>query len=1018
MRPVRSFLLLLLFLAVLTGLHYVVPVSTLFPAVSEFVSEDIINSLFHFKNTSEDKTVSKSPVLPASTPEDQEVNPGGHAFDTISSNNSSSPADTIASNDSLSGIKSGVIANPLDIFLDSLRYSKGQVRVMYYGDSQIEGDRITSYLRQTLRKGHGGTGPGLLLPLMPVMFTKSVWIRSSANWKKYNYLSYKSGELSHNDLGPFMAICRYLPEGSRSLTPVKASVTIRPSNVADSLSSAYDHLRIFYGNTPDIVRLKVRAGSDIIFSDTLQRGSGFYETGCYMGRPDEISIEFEGTVSPDLYGISIESKTGIIVDNIPQRGSAGLEFTMVSRSNLQEVYRTLKPDLFILHYGLNIVKNVREDYTYFQKGLERQLLLLREVSPSTPILVMSVTDMAEFLNDTIRSYRNIPAIIEAQRHATRDAGTAFWNSYKSMGGESSIIKWAERNPPLAQKDYVHFTYPGADTLSKILSDSLFSDRIIDTGYLKQSIISPDTIIHTVIAASEEPLSAPDDKNFASAVLSALFRFDPDKPMIFTTAAFWIFFLIVLGGYSLVYKKMTIRNVYLFLISLFFYYKAGGLFLFILIFVTLVDYSCGLLLARSERRFARRFIVFLSLFSNLGLLAYFKYTGFISSTINEIFGTRIRVYDLLSGFSNSFLGTSFDVTYIILPVGISFFTFQSLSYIIDLYRRKMDPVRNIIDFGFYVSFFPHLVAGPIVRASVFIPQIYQEFRLNRHEFSHAIFMISKGLIKKIIISNFIAVNLVDRVFDAPYIYSGFENLMAIYGYGLQIYCDFSGYTDIAIGVALIIGFRLPINFYSPYKAVSITDFWKRWHISLSQWLRDYVYISLGGNRTGKIRTYINVMITMLLGGLWHGASLKYIIWGGLHGTGLIINKVWNSAFKGHYKPGRLSKAVAIFITFNFVSFCWIFFRAPDIASVGTMINQIVRNFSPGSYMAVLPVYSNAILLIIVGYAIHLLPEKVKESYRGLFIQIPVAAQMAVIMAVAILLFQMRGPGVLPFIYFRF
>ena len=242
--------------------------------------------------------------------------------------------------------------------------------------------------------------------------------------------------------------------------------------------------------------------------------------------------------------------------------------------------------------------------------------------------------------------------------------------------------------------------------------------------------------------------------------------------------------------------------------------------------------------------SRRFFVLLSMISNLGLLGYFKYTGFIINTINEFFGTHFRVYDLLSAFSNSILGTSFDISYIILPVGISFFTFQSLSYTIDVYRRKMEPVRNIIDFGFYVSFFPHLVAGPIVRASVFIPQIYQEFSLPGSEFSHALFMISKGLIKKIIISNFIAINLVDRVFDAPSIYSGFENLMAIYGYGLQIYCDFSGYTDIAIGVALILGFRLPINFNSPYKAQNITDFWKRWHISLSQWLKDYLYISLG------------------------------------------------------------------------------------------------------------------------------------------------------------------------------
>ena len=331
---------------------------------------------------------------------------------------------------------------------------------------------------------------------------------------------------------------------------------------------------------------------------------------------------------------------------------------------------------------------------------------------------------------------------------------------------------------------------------------------------------------------------------------------------------------------------------------------------------------------------------------------------------------------------------------------------------------MEPVRNIIDFGFYVSFFPHLVAGPIVRASVFIPQIYKEFRLSRPEFSHALYMISKGLIKKIIISNFIALNLVDRVFDAPSIYSGFENLLAIYGYGLQIYCDFSGYTDIAIGVALILGFRLPVNFNSPYKATSISDFWKRWHISLSQWLRDYLYISLGGNKKGKIRTYLNLMVTMLLGGLWHGASLKFIIWGGLHGIGLVINKIWNVIFKSQAKASWFGRIVSVFITFQFVNFCWIFFRAPDINSVSIMLKQIFSSFSPGSYMTVLPAYSSALLLMSVAYIIHLLPERIKESYRGVFIRTPLVAQLTVIMVIAILLFQMRTAEVMPFIYFRF
>ncbi|TAL70206.1 MAG: hypothetical protein EPN88_06410, partial [Bacteroidetes bacterium] len=903
-------------------------------------------------------------------------------------------------------------------FLDSLRYSRGQIRIMYYGDSQIEGDRITSFLRTTLRKGHGGTGPGLLLPLMPVMYTKSVWVRSSSNWKRYNYLSYKSGEISHRNLGPFMAICRYLPEGVRSTEPEKAFVRIKPSNFADSASAEFDILRVFYRNAEGVVNVVVKTGDNEVFTGTLKQDKGFNEFECQLNRANEVLIEFRGKVSPDIYGISIESKKGVIVDNIPQRGSAGLEFTMVDKADLAESYKKLSPDLFILQYGLNIVKNVREDYSYYKRGLERQISLLKQISPFTPILVISVTDMAVNEGNDIKSYRNIPSIINAQKQATTDAGVAFWDSYNAMGGESSIIKWSEKKPPLAQKDYVHFTYPGADTLSKLLSLAMFQISVNDSSRLKFIQIKVDTIIPVQSVHSDVSKSIAETNGFFRSLISSLFKYNPDEPLIFSTAVFWLFFLFILAGYSLVYKKLLIRNVYLFLVSLFFYYKAGGLFLFILIFVTIIDYTCGLLIYRSKRVSGAKFFVLLSIISNLGLLGYFKYTGFIINTINELFGTHFRVYDLLSNFSNSVLGTSFDISYIILPVGISFFTFQSLSYTIDIYRRKMEPVRNIIDFGFYVSFFPHLVAGPIVRASVFIPQIYQEFRLTMQEFSHALYMISKGLIKKIIISNFIAINLVDRVFDAPSMYSGFENLLAIYGYGLQIYCDFSGYTDIAIGVALILGFRLPVNFNSPYKAKNITDFWKRWHISLSQWLRDYLYISLGGNKKGKIRTYLNLMITMLLGGLWHGASLRFVIWGGLHGIGLAINKLWHSIFGDRIRNRGIGRAVAIFITFQFVSFCWIFFRAPDLDSVKIMLKQVIENFSPGSYLTVLPGYSSVFLLMFVGYVIHFLPERIKESYRGLFIRIPVMAQLVLIMLVAILLFQMRTTEVIPFIYFRF
>ncbi len=991
MRPLRSFLLLLIFLACFTGLHYIIHTNKLFPSINEFIPPDVIRNLM-----SGNKNVSGIPkdtvriLLP----------------------------DTTEAKNSLPVNHPKPLSFPLQSFLDSLRNSKGQVRVIYYGDSQIEGDRITSYLRNILRKGTGGTGPGLFLPLMPVMYTKSIWLRSSQNWRRYNYLSYKAGEISHRSLGPFMAICRYLPEGETSSDPVKAYVRIRPSNVADSASAVYNIMRIFYGNTFGNVKVTVKGDDIKLFADTLTRGKGFNEIRCSLKGNRKIDIEFEGKVSPDIYGISIESETGVIVDNIPQRGSAGLEFTMVDSTNLRDSFKKLSPDLFILQYGLNIVKNVKDNYSYYQRGLIRQISLLKAVSPQTPIIIAGVTDMAGSAGDSIKSYSNIPAIIDAQVKAAQKTNETFWNSYRAMGGKSSIIKWAGTKPPLAQKDFIHFTYAGADTLSAMLASYLFDVGNRDT--VGQSLASA-MLVYVRIAPRvimDKPVTVVGKASFVKSLLFSLLDFNPDKPFIFTTSAFWIFLLFVLAGYSLVYKKILIRNVYLFLVSLFFYYKAGGLFLFILIFVTIIDYSCGYLIFKSKRKASRRFFVLLSIISNLGLLGYFKYTGFVINTINEIFGTHLRVYDLLSVLSNSVLGTSFDISYIILPVGISFFTFQSLSYTMDVYRRKMEPVRNIIDFGFYVSFFPHLIAGPIVRASVFIPQIYQEFRLSKHEFSHAIYMISKGLIKKIVISNFIALNLVDRVFDAPSIYSGFENLLAIYGYGLQIYCDFSGYTDIAIGIALILGFRLPVNFNSPYKAKNIADFWKRWHISLSQWLRDYLYISLGGNRKGKIRTYFNLMITMLLGGLWHGASLKYVIWGGLHGIGLVFNKIWNSIFRKSLKTGWIGRILAVFITFQFVNFCWIFFRAPDLDSVKIMLKQIFENFSPGSYMTVLPAYSNTLLLMAVGYIIHFLPEKTKEAYRGLFIKIPLAAQFAIVMLVAILLFQMRTTEVMPFIYFRF
>ncbi|HVN57893.1 MAG TPA: MBOAT family O-acyltransferase [Bacteroidales bacterium] len=994
MRPFRSFLLLLLVLACLAGAGALFHGPVGFPSYTDFIP------------------------LPAQSPSVQDVasfHPGpGARKDTIFIEE---PFKLVREKeDSLKGPVS--FPEKISGKFDSLSASGSQIRILYYGDSQIEGDRVTSYLRQYLRQRYGGTGPGLILPLMPVMYTKSVYIRSSSNWKRFNYLSFKNGEYNSRALGPFMTVCRFLPAGNRKKAE-KAYVRISPSQFADSSAAKFERLRIFYRNTEGKVRVTVSVPGKTILTDTLQPDPGTKELACGLGRPQEVRIDFEGRTSPDISGISIESSNGLVLDNIPQRGSAGLEFTMVDSADLGQDLRLLNPGLIILQYGLNIVRNVRKEYGFYENGLGRQIRRIKNICPRADILVVSLTDMAYSAGDSLLSFPNIGIIRDVQERASSRDGAGFWDSRTAMGGDRSIVRWSKMNPPLAQPDLVHFTNQGADTLSSLLIRGVFSFTDSMAGPKVKMVPLGDTaFIPETVSARDQSLQAANIKVSPVAVIKHIFRYDPSNPFIFTTPGFWLFLLLVMAGYSLVYKKIRLRNLYLLLVSLYFYFKAGGLFLFLLVFVTMVDFTCGLLIYNAKGKTTRKLFIIFSVISNLSLLAYFKYSAFITGSVNSLFGTHLRVFDLLSSLSNAHMGTHFDTSYIILPVGISFFTFQSLSYTIDVYRRRMEPVRNITDFGFYVSFFPHLVAGPIVRASVFMPQVYNEFSLSKREFGHALFVISKGLIKKIIISNFIAITFVDRVFDAPALYSGLENLMAIYGYGLQIYCDFSGYTDIAIGVALLLGFRLPVNFNSPYKASSITDFWQRWHISLSRWLKDYLYISLGGNRKGKIRTYFNLMVTMLLGGLWHGASLRFILWGGMHGAGLVIDRIRKSIFGEGERYKNLARLAGIFITFNFVNFCWIFFRADSMDSAMMMLRQIWNSFSPGSYQALIPAYWQVILLIACGYLIHFIPEKLKESYRGLFIRTPLAGQVAFVLVMAVVLWQMRFAGVQPFIYFRF
>ncbi len=477
-----------------------------------------------------------------------------------------------------------------------------------------------------------------------------------------------------------------------------------------------------------------------------------------------------------------------------------------------------------------------------------------------------------------------------------------------------------------------------------------------------------------------------------------FVFNPKEPMIFSSGFFLFLFLGFIAVYSIVYKHNTLKNIYLTLFSIFFYYKSSGLYFILLLITAVVDYNLAKQIARTEIKQRRTFFLVLSLVVNIGMLIYFKYTNFFLSIF----------YDLAN--------KPFDPLNIFLPVGISFFTFQSLSYTIDIYRRNLEPVKNISEFAFFVTFFPQMVAGPIVRASVFLPQVRKTPFVSKADFGKAVFLICIGLFKKAVISDYISLNFVDRIFDNPGLYTGLENLFGVYGYALQIYCDFSGYTDMAIGIALLMGYKLPANFDSPYQSASITEFWRRWHISLSSWLRDYLYISLGGNRRGKIRTYINLMITMLLGGLWHGAALRFVIWGALHGIGLAFEKFINSIIR--IPKTKLTRILGVIITFHFVCFAWIYFRADNIDVVKAMLTQITTDFHSEIIADFIKGYPYVLLLMLLGYILHFIPSGIENHVQQLVIKSPFVLKVAYLVVIVFVVIQIKSSEIQPFIYFQF
>jgi len=469
-------------------------------------------------------------------------------------------------------------------------------------------------------------------------------------------------------------------------------------------------------------------------------------------------------------------------------------------------------------------------------------------------------------------------------------------------------------------------------------------------------------------------------------------------MLFPTLNFALFFLLVAALMVPFERYFETRKVVLVVASYAFYAFWNWHFCFLLAFSSMVSYGAGRLIGAAEQERMRCWVMRAAVVIHLGVLGTFKYFDFVVTSANDL------VHQLgLSG--------ELPFVEIILPVGISFYTFHGISYVVDVYRRDVSVCRRPTDMLLYLAFFPQLVAGPIVRAAFFLPQLYSP-KPVAVEVGPALLLILGGLFKKVVIASYLATDLVDPVFFDPAAFPAIDLLLALYGYAMQIYCDFSAYSDIAIGCAMLLGFRFPINFDQPYRAHSLQDFWRRWHISLSSWLRDYLYKPLGGSRGGLWRTVRNLAITMLLGGIWHGAAWKFVAWGALHGGGLIVERLL-APLVGAWADTRLARALATVLVFHFVCLCWLPFRADSFDTVLVYLATMMQ-LQAGSVQA----SPFVVGLIALGMVLHFLPRDLPRRSARVIALWPSWA-LAMCFGVGVLAVDALGPdGIPPFIYFQF
>jgi len=475
-------------------------------------------------------------------------------------------------------------------------------------------------------------------------------------------------------------------------------------------------------------------------------------------------------------------------------------------------------------------------------------------------------------------------------------------------------------------------------------------------------------------------------------------------VLFNSLDYILFLGIAVAGFWLLARHAQLRIIFVFVASCLFYMAWHPAYIVLILGSTVLDYAVGLRIHATNDAKARKRWLVVSLVANVGLLGLFKYFNFASQATADVLGLFFGIEIPNPPFLD-----------VLLPVGISFYTFQTLSYTIDIYRRKLEPTRNFFQFAFFVTYFPQLVAGPIVRASQLLPQLQRKITLRDEQVTRGLFLIATGMVKKVVIADYLSVNLVDRVFDQPELYSAAEVVIALYGFTMQIYCDFSGYTDVARGSAKLMGLELPENFDRPYQSASPAEFWRRWHITLSTWLRDYLYFPLGGSRVGPLRAYWNLWLTMFLIGIWHGASWTFVVYAVLQSMAMVIHRFFyrRSGRTGDTVDSWQIRAFKVFWALQFVVFSRILFRATSLQNAA----DITTRLGSGTF-SVAQVSLGVWAMLLLTFAAHYTPRRWFESIELGFKSMPAPAQGVTLAVLAFILSVVATSEVVPYIYFQF